>query len=70
MMVLDDGSVYSFGHPDQGALGHGSDGKYIISTGREGFREVLPVGASAHCTLDGKCATTVALRALLVVHGG
>jgi len=40
MLVLDDGSVYSFGHPETGTLGHGTDGKFIISTGREGFREV------------------------------
>eukprot|EP00802_Teleaulax_amphioxeia_P010646 Tamp_10674.p1 GENE.Tamp_10674~~Tamp_10674.p1 ORF type:complete len:469 (-),score=104.08 Tamp_10674:604-1863(-) len=40
MLVTDDGSVFSFGHPEVGALGHGTDGKFIISTGREGFREV------------------------------
>ena len=27
MVVLDDGSVFSFGHPEMGALGHGTDGK-------------------------------------------
>jgi hypothetical protein len=32
--------MYSCGHPEFGVLGHGSDGKFIISTGREGFREV------------------------------
>ena len=39
VIVTEDGSVFSFGHPDQGALGHGTNGKFIISTGREGFRE-------------------------------
>ena len=35
--------MFSFGHPEFGALGHGTDGKYIISTAKEGFREVLPL---------------------------
>lgn len=40
MILTEEGKVYSCGHPEYGALGHGTDGKYIISTGREGFREV------------------------------
>mmetsp|Transcript_2901 Transcript_2901/g.6754 ORF Transcript_2901/g.6754 Transcript_2901/m.6754 type:complete len:459 (-) Transcript_2901:95-1471(-) len=40
MIVTEEGRVLSFGHPEYGALGHGTDGKYIISTGREGFREM------------------------------
>eukprot|EP00287_Rhodomonas_sp_CCMP768_P015135 CAMPEP_0196754130 /NCGR_PEP_ID=MMETSP1091-20130531/92914_1 /TAXON_ID=302021 /ORGANISM="Rhodomonas sp., Strain CCMP768" /LENGTH=459 /DNA_ID=CAMNT_0042102341 /DNA_START=124 /DNA_END=1503 /DNA_ORIENTATION=- len=40
MIVTEEGSVLSCGHPEFGTLGHGSDGKYIISTGREGFREM------------------------------
>ena len=39
MILTEEGRVYSCGHPEYGALGHGTDGKYIISTGREGFRE-------------------------------
>ncbi|KAJ1490362.1 regulator of chromosome condensation 1/beta-lactamase-inhibitor protein II [Baffinella frigidus] len=39
MCVTEDGRVFSFGHPEFGALGHGTDGKYIISTAKEGFRE-------------------------------
>jgi len=40
MIVTEEGRVLSFGHPEHGALGHGTDGKYIISTGKEGFREM------------------------------
>ena len=38
--VTEDGRVFTFGHPEFGVLGHGTDGKYIISTAKEGFREV------------------------------
>ena len=40
MIVTEDGRTFSFGHPEYGCLGHGTDGKYIISTAKEGFREV------------------------------
>ena len=39
VIATDDGSVYTFGHPEFGTLGHGTDGKYIVAAGREGFRE-------------------------------
>ncbi|EKX32539.1 hypothetical protein GUITHDRAFT_121290 [Guillardia theta CCMP2712] len=38
--VNEEGKVFSFGHPEYGALGHGTDGRFIIATGRQGFREV------------------------------
>ncbi len=37
---MQDGKTLSFGHPEFGVLGHGTDGKFIISTGKEGYREV------------------------------
>mmetsp|Transcript_40878 Transcript_40878/g.102283 ORF Transcript_40878/g.102283 Transcript_40878/m.102283 type:complete len:457 (+) Transcript_40878:107-1477(+) len=40
MLLTEDSKVFSCGHPEYGVLGHGTDGKYIISTGREGFREL------------------------------
>jgi len=51
MLVTDDGSVFSFGHPEVGALGHGTDGKFIISTG---YVHVRSVFVHVHiCTHDG-----------------
>ena len=40
VIVTEEGRTLSFGHPEFGVLGHGTDGKFIISTGKEGFREV------------------------------
>ena len=55
MILTEDGKVYSCGHPEYGALGHGTDGKYIISTGREGFREMsTPTMIPAWHTSDPK----------------
>mmetsp|Transcript_16101 Transcript_16101/g.39186 ORF Transcript_16101/g.39186 Transcript_16101/m.39186 type:complete len:454 (-) Transcript_16101:362-1723(-) len=55
MLVSEEGKVYSCGHPEYGALGHGTDGRYIISTGREGFREQnTPLQITSWHTSDPK----------------